>query len=100
LQPTWSRRIESETGDTRCQASRTRRRLPIRCFTATPFVVLAASFLATAPALAAPRDLDNPFSDDGKAITDIGVSRIDEVAIYNLALSEAEVRNHFKASGR
>jgi uncharacterized delta-60 repeat protein len=46
----------------------------IRAFTATAFVVLAASLLATVPAQAAPGDLDPTFSGDGKELTSIRVS--------------------------
>jgi uncharacterized delta-60 repeat protein len=45
--------------------------IPTRAFTTT-FVVLAASLLASAPAQAAPGDLDLTFSDDGVQITDFG----------------------------
>lgn len=46
----------------------------IKAFTATAFVVLAASLLATVPAQAAPGDLDPTFSGDGKQLTSIRVS--------------------------
>jgi uncharacterized delta-60 repeat protein len=44
----------------------------IKVFTATTFVILAAGLLVTAPALAAPGDLDASFSEDGRQITDFG----------------------------
>jgi uncharacterized delta-60 repeat protein len=51
----------------------TKRRTPIRrsvgAFTAAALVVLAASLLATVPAQAAPGDLDQGFSGDGKSTT-------------------------------
>jgi uncharacterized delta-60 repeat protein len=56
----------------------------IKAFTATAFVVLAASLLATVPAQAAPGDLDPTFSGDGKELTSIRVSAYgNDVAIQS-----------------
>ena len=55
----------------------------IEAFTATVFVVLAASLLVIAPAQAAPGDLDVSFSGDGTLVTDFGDVTGPDIAIQD-----------------
>ena len=56
---------------------------PLKAFTATTLVVLAAGLLVVAPAQAAAGDLDISFSGDGTLVTDFGDVTGPDVAIQD-----------------